>query len=1114
MRVNRRAPVPWLLGVITILALVSTLSLRSSAMIVDAPISLIMIGLVALFVNIEVPLAGSVIGFSYAAALLVFLSLTQRNSAPDAFGVIFVGAVIGGAVQAERHTREQRRAAGQRWAEDWRVVAWALLSAAHATLSIMAGSAVYQMVGGRLSLEDALRRSDVLPLTILILASGAVYLGIYALSLWWRGLNPQAIFTRNRFAIGLTIAGPLPFVIGAALVFSSSLGGFILLMVGIIGLAIGTTSLVRGRLRYREQLAELQSLSAVNSAMQTHLDLGLLLETIHIQIVNLLDVQSVTLALYDSDHNLVTFPLTFVRGQPTNLAPRELGAELIDYVIKTKAPLLLAQKPAAQAREMNLLPPEDYATSWLGVPLMAPNRSLGCIAVMLDDPSRAFTERDQRLLTAIATQLSIAIENALLYRQTQQRASQLARLNNLSVQLSGTLEPQQVLDVVAQATLDVTDAASAAVFLWQDDEREALTLIRGVGLSKRFTAHAPLPINSHNTGDPLMIQNAQHDPRAGGIYDLMRRDKINAWVELPLLHGDKSLGILVAYYHVARAFTSDEIELFKMFANQAALAISNARLYRQTDDALDQRVEQLSALASINKELSSTLNLNNVFRLVLDRAIEATRSNDGVLLLRDDAQHEPKLVARRGLAKLKASEIMAQDTVHQAFTTGQPASYRGRSEAGKPVMRLSVPIMRDNDILGVILLESQSPNTYTPDDISFVMQLATQATLAIDNAHLFEYMQESRNRLQVILDSMHDAVILFELDGQITLANPRVLDLLGLEPSLIVGHNVHTLLKRPELTFAERLGFEPEAARALFDALEVGVWKDDGRVSYRLERPFTRFIDRTGVAVADQHSNVMGLLMVFADATEERQLAQAREDLTRMIVHDLRSPLTAINASMKLLTEIATSDDAVGRSIHKTVDVSQRALRKLLNLVNSLLDIAKMESGTITLDIKDSNFQSLAENVRVELSPLAEELNIEVRIDLPDPMPLLAIDHEKIERVLLNLVDNALKYAPLDGLICVRVSQHPEDGENRIRVEVIDNGPGVPDEHKARIFDRFQQIDGSKAHRRGTGLGLTFCRLTLEAHGGKIWIEDNPEGGSIFAFTLPVAVGGKGELDE
>jgi len=887
-----------------------------------------------------------------------------------------------------------------------------------------------------------------------------------------------------------------------------------LIVAGLVGLALGTIALAQGRLRYRQQLAELHALSAVNAAMQTHLDLSLLLETIRVQIMSLLDVHSVTLALYDSNQNRVTFPLATLRGQPVNLAARELGGELLDYVIKTKAPLLLANNPVAQAREMNLLPPDEPATSWLGVPLLAPSRALGGIAVLLDDPARAFTERDQRLLTAIANQLSIAIENALLYRQTQQRASQLARLNNLSVQLSGTLDPQQVLDVVAQATIGVTDATSAAVFLWQDDAPPALKLARSVNLSKRFAADPPLPLNVHNTGDPLLIQNARHDPRAGGIYDLMRRDKINAWVELPLLRGEDALGMLVAYYRAPRAFSSDEIELFKMFANQSALAISNARLYRQTDDALVQRVEQLSALAAINKELSSTLNLNNVFRLVLDRAIESTHSADGVLLLRDDSQTAPKLVARRGLAKLKTTEIMALDTVTQAYATGQPALYRSKPDSKESLTRLSVPIVRDYDILGVILLQSQSSTAYNADDISFITQLATQATIAIDNAHIFAYMEESRNRLQVILDSMHDAVILFETDGQITLANPRVLDLLGLDPSLIAGHNVFALMERPELTFAERLGYEPDTLRAVFEALAVGVWQDEGRVSYRLERPFTRFIDRKGVAVADQNSTIMGLLLVFTDATEERQLAQSREDLTRMIVHDLRSPLTAINASMKLLGEIATGDDAVGRSINKTVDISQRALRKLLNLVNSLLDIAKMESGTITLDIKDSDFLTLAENVRVELSPLAEELNIEVRIDLPDAMPLLAVDHDKIERVLLNLVDNALKYAPMDGVICVRARQHPEDGENLIRIEVIDNGPGVPDEFKARIFDRFQQIDGSKSHRRGTGLGLTFCRLTVEAHGGKIWIEDNPEGGSIFAFTLPVAVEREGEIDE
>jgi signal transduction histidine kinase len=253
------------------------------------------------------------------------------------------------------------------------------------------------------------------------------------------------------------------------------------------------------------------------------------------------------------------------------------------------------------------------------------------------------------------------------------------------------------------------------------------------------------------------------------------------------------------------------------------------------------------------------------------------------------------------------------------------------------------------------------------------------------------------------------------------------------------------------------------------------------------------------VLVLDQEDQPIGVLMVFTDATEERELTQAREDLSRMIVHDLRSPLTAINTSMKLLNEMVSPDHSLGGSIQKTTEVSQRAVRKLLYLVDSLLDIAKMESGTITLETEDCSLRVLAENVRAELLPLAEELDIRIELVIANDVPSLMIDGQKIERVLLNLVDNALKFAPVGGLVQIRARRENLD---RVRVEVADNGPGVSDEYKKRIFDRYQQADQRGSHRRGTGLGLTFCKLAVEAHGGNIWIEDNPGGGSVFVFTL------------
>ena len=1100
----RRSPtpwLPWLLGMLTLLALVGVAPQRPVNFYIDPRISIVMIGLVAFVVNVEVPLLRDSISLGYAAGLLIYLNLGRVEGSYEAFGVIAIGALMGGLLRALWIVYESRR--GLRLHRY--LIEWPMLAASQLTLSLIAGGMAYRAVGGRLPL-NALRFVDAVPLTALIVISADVYLGIYALAVRWRGLNPREVFTQNQAAIALSVLLPLPLVVVAALMFTQSVGGSAVLVIGLLCMAIGATELGRGQLRYRQQVVELQSLSAVNGAMRTHLDLGVLMETIHLQVATLLEVQMFTLALYDQSRNLLVFPLSTRRWQRISAPPRDLGMDIIDHVIANKAPLLLAQNPAPRARGMGLVPPDPSLTSWLGVPLLAPDRALGCIAVGLDDPYRQFTERDQRLLVSIATQSSIAIENAQLYRQVQERARQLTQLNNLSAQLSGTLDPNQVLDVVVEATLTVAEAACVAVFLWADETRKAMNMVRSYGLGEHFTADAPMPLCMESPVQPLAIQNARLDPRSARIYDLMRREQINAWIELPLVHGEDALGILIAYYHEPHPFTGDEIELLRTFANQSALSISNARLYRQTDEALEHRIEQISALASINKELSSTLNLNNIFELVLDRAIEATRSSGGALTVRAGGQFAPTLVASRGETRLKEGQLMQQHTISQAYATGQTVVERNGKISESVSAQLSVPLVRDYDVLGVLTLESQAFDAYPQDDIAFVSQLANLASIAIENARVFEWIQESHNRLQVILDSMHEAVILFELDGKVALANPRVMLLLGIDPAYIVGERLDVILSRTEMAFAERLGFsDRETLTGLFETLVLSAWQGGGRLSYRLEQGQTRFIDRTIVAVADQNGKNIGLLMVFNDATEERELAQTREDLSRMIVHDLRSPLTAINTSMKLLGEIVPADDPIARSVQKTTDVSQRALRKLLHLVDSLLDIAKMESGNMTLETGQHEFRPIAESVRTELSPLAEELDITVDIIVPPDLPPLAVDGNKIERVLLNLVDNALKFTPVDGLIQIRAGCTLD---NRVLVQVVDTGPGIADDYKTRIFERFQQIDtGAKGHRRGTGLGLTFCRLTVEAHGGTIWIEDNPAGGSIFAFTLPLAAG-------
>jgi PAS domain S-box-containing protein len=566
--------------------------------------------------------------------------------------------------------------------------------------------------------------------------------------------------------------------------------------------------------------------------------------------------------------------------------------------------------------------------------------------------------------------------------------------------------------------------------------------------------------------------------------------------------------LILASEVLTPAFDARIVMTIALTLGLLALTVVNVWLYNRVEAALKQRVLQMAALSEISKELFLTLNQEQVYKLLLDRAYDAVRAQSGAILLHE-AVAEPQLIARRNATQLTTSTLLTLDSYHEAMAQRRPV-VQGQTPTNGATFtqgmrtRMLVPIQRDKDLVAMMVLETRRANGFSEDDFSFARQLAAQAGIVIENARMFDWFQESRNRLQVILDSMTEAVIVFGTDGKIALANPTVAMLLGLTPNLLIGETVDRLLHRPDLNIAKKLGFTPDALRVLFrDSLTL---TSGARHTYDIHlNDETAYVDRTITPIIGYSGRTEGFVLVFSDVTEAHHATQTREDLTRMIVHDLRSPLAALNASMKLLSEIGGKDSGdIVPIIQRTADTSQRALRKMLHMVNSLLDIAKMENGNLVLDRDFHHLRPMAEAVRSEMMPLADELDIQIVVDVTQDLPALKIEGDKIERVMLNLLDNALKYSPVGSTITVRGRQTDGDA---VRIEVIDNGPGIPDDQKDAVFERFRQVDsGQRGRRTGTGLGLSFCRMAVRAHGGHIWVEDNPDGGSIFVFTLPAAI--------
>jgi signal transduction histidine kinase len=245
------------------------------------------------------------------------------------------------------------------------------------------------------------------------------------------------------------------------------------------------------------------------------------------------------------------------------------------------------------------------------------------------------------------------------------------------------------------------------------------------------------------------------------------------------------------------------------------------------------------------------------------------------------------------------------------------------------------------------------------------------------------------------------------------------------------------------------------------------------------------------------------LIRQLSDLQTEKQqlmeLEQLREDTIALIVHDLRHPISSLFGAIKLMEMVLP--EAVLESNRQLLNIANLNCEHLHLMVDSLLDIARMEAGETQLKLTPINLSQLTAQVidRTTISTAIE--NITIHATIPSDLPSIKVDQEKIDRVLSNLINNAIKYTPVGGEITVTAKQQ----EGEILVSIADPGPGVPPEDRERIFSRFTQGVGEISRVGGFGLGLAFCRLAVETHGGRIWVESGKDGvGSQFNFTLPL----------
>jgi PAS domain S-box-containing protein len=425
-----------------------------------------------------------------------------------------------------------------------------------------------------------------------------------------------------------------------------------------------------------------------------------------------------------------------------------------------------------------------------------------------------------------------------------------------------------------------------------------------------------------------------------------------------------------------------------------------------------------------------------------------------------------------------------------------------------------VPLTARGRTFGAITLvtTAESGRSISAEDVALAEELGRTAALAVDNAQLYYQAQSERERYEVTLRSIGDAVIATDDKAQITFMNDIAQSLTGWTAAEASGQPIADVFRI--INEESRLTVESPVDRVLREGAIVGLANHtillakDGR-----EVP----LDDSGAPIRDRQGHIEGVVLVFRDITERKTLEYEREELLRlehqarleaekadqlklqflaMISHELRTPLTSIKGFSSTL--LAKDVEWTSENQRDFISIIDMEADKLTELIEQLLDISRLQSGTLGINAEPQSVELLMDVARPRLERLAAAHPLSFHV--AENLSASQIDQLRIIQVLCNLVENASKYSPEGTPIQITVTQQGD----YVQVDVVDKGVGIPLEDRQRIFEAFRQVE-RKEQAKGAGLGLAICKGLIEAHGGQIWIQDKASPGTTISFTLPIS---------
>ncbi|HPZ08266.1 MAG TPA: ATP-binding protein [Candidatus Eremiobacteraeota bacterium] len=604
------------------------------------------------------------------------------------------------------------------------------------------------------------------------------------------------------------------------------------------------------------------------------------------------------------------------------------------------------------------------------------------------------------------------------------------------------------------------------------------------------------------------------------LYALEHNDDLIAFEEGAVMARDvslkefKPLEIIEAWKILKNSFMKiihkenlELIDTIEKFFNSSQTGFLEELLKRQTlelEDAREREKELTTRSEVAEYELSIALSrkvtLQEAMNLTLDTVIRLIGAERASIMLWDLAEEVLVVKAAKGMDALPfgVSKIKSGTGIAGwAFEQGKVCVVNDVREDSRFIKSPSnqeeiksiicLPLIVEDQKIGVINVGTLSRyHTFTRDEIKTLELIASRAALAIDNVILhenekkyIEILKEKTDKLNAIVRDMGDGVLIFDKHGNITSFNRAAEYIMNITEEHVQGKEWISVMSLLD-DHGNKVSIEPSFTFK----------KSKGFLSISAEE--SKFVSATATPLLNPQGEKIGGIVVFSDMSKEKEIEKMKSEFVSIVSHDLRSPLTSVKGYASMILHY--NDRLNSDKKKEFLEIIIREVERLVRLIKSLLDLAKIESGRFECQKIKFDIIPLIKNV---IDTYRSSENHTINMNIPEGFPVIIGDPDQLEQVLHNLVANAIKYSPDGGE--VEVGGEIED--NKAIIYVRDHGMGIPEDEVEGVFEKFHRV---KTGRKivGAGLGLFITKNIIDAHGGRIWVESSHGQGSKFVFSL------------